>query len=80
MFFLGCMRGSLSEKRSDYMERFSRISHDINIMGGKPCIVGTRITVGAILMHISEGISNDELLVEYPHLTSEDINFVRDCM
>ena len=56
------------------MEQFTRISHDINIMGGKACITGTRITVGMILMQISEGIKIDELLTEYPHLTEDDIS------
>jgi uncharacterized protein (DUF433 family) len=55
------------------MKQFERISHDINIMGGKACIKGTRITVGAILMQFSEGITPDELLAEYPHLTQDDI-------
>jgi len=55
------------------MEQFTRISHDITIMGGKACIAGTRITVGMILMQISEGINTDELLTEYPHLTEDDI-------
>ena len=55
------------------MEQFTRISHDINIMGGKACIKGTRITVGMLLMQISEGINIGELLAEYPHLTDEDI-------
>jgi len=31
------------------MEQFERISHDINVMGGKACIRGTRVTVGMIL-------------------------------
>ena len=55
------------------MESFTRISHDINVMGGKACIEGTRITVGMILMQISEGTSITDLLAEYPHLTEEDI-------
>ena len=55
------------------MEQFTRINHDINIMGGKACITGTRITVGMILMQISEGVTQDELLKEYPLLTKEDI-------
>ena len=55
------------------MDQFTRISHDINIMGGKACIIGTRITVSMILMQISEGTPVVELLVEYPHLTQEDI-------
>ena len=55
------------------MENFIRISHDISIMGGKACIAGTRITVGMILMQISEGASITDLLKEYPHLTGEDV-------
>ena len=55
------------------MEQFTRIKHDINIMGGKACIAGTRITVGMILMQISEGATPDELIAEYPHLTTDDI-------
>jgi len=56
------------------MENFERISCDISVMGGKACIEGTRITVGMILMLISEGTTNDEILTEYPHLSIEDIN------
>ena len=55
------------------MEQFKRIKHDINIMGGKPCIAGTRITVGMILMQISEGVTLNALITEYPHLTEDDI-------
>ena len=55
------------------MDQFPRIKHDINIMGGKACISGTRITVGMILMQISEGTTQDELIKEYPHLTKVDI-------
>jgi len=43
-------------------------------MGGKACITGTRITVGVILMLISEGATIDEMLEEYPLLTAEDIS------
>ena len=56
------------------MEQFTRISNDINIMGGKACIAGTRITVGMILMQISEGTNINELLAEYPHITEDDIS------
>ena len=55
------------------MEQFSRVSHNIDIMGGKACIAGTRITVGMLLMQISDGVTQDELLTEYPCLTREDI-------
>jgi len=43
-------------------------------MGGKACITGTRITVGVILMLISDGTTIDKILTEYPHLTAEDIS------
>lgn len=55
------------------MREFTRISHDVNIMGGKACIAGTRITVGMILIQISEGVTSSELLSEYPCLTEDDI-------
>ena len=55
------------------MEQFARISHDIGIMGGKACILGTRVTVGMILIHISEGRAIEDILDDYPYLTKEDI-------
>ena len=55
------------------MSQFKRISHDVNIMGGKACIAGTRITVGMILSQLNDGLTTDELLIEYPHLTEADI-------
>jgi uncharacterized protein (DUF433 family) len=41
---------------------------DNNIRFGKPCIKGTRITVGDILSWLSEGISVSEILEDYPML------------
>lgn len=55
------------------MEQFLRISHNVEIMGGKACIKGTRVTVGMILAQIGAGKSIDELLEDYPYLTREDI-------
>ena len=55
------------------METFSRISHDIEIMGGKACIKGTRVTVGMILAQIGAGKPINEMLEDYPYLTYEDI-------
>ena len=56
------------------MEQFPRISHDINIMGGKACIKGTRVTVGMIMTQLSNGVSTDELLGDYPYLAQEDVS------
>ncbi len=50
-----------------------RITVHPNIMLGKPCIKGTRITVELIIKKLSEGASIDDLLKGYPKLTEEDI-------
>ena len=42
-------------------------------MVGKPVIKGTRIPVDAIIRRLSEGLSFEEILEEYPSLTREDI-------
>ena len=55
------------------MTEFTRISHDINIMGGKACIKGTRVTVGMIITQLSDGKSFADLLEEYPYLVEADI-------
>ena len=50
-----------------------RIVADQKVMLGKPVIKGTRITVELILNKLSDGMSIDEILQAYPHLTKEDI-------
>jgi uncharacterized protein (DUF433 family) len=45
-----------------------------NIMGGKPCIRGMRVTVGLIVGLVASGYSNEEILNEYSYLEIEDIN------
>ena len=41
--------------------------------GGKPCIRGMRITVYDVLKYLASGMSQDEVLKEFPYLTGEDI-------
>ncbi len=41
--------------------------------GGKPCIRGLRITVYDVLDYLASGMSEDEILRDFPDLTSEDI-------
>lgn len=41
--------------------------------GGKPTIRGMRITVYDVLSYLAAGMTQDELLVEFPYLTREDI-------
>lgn len=42
-------------------------------MLGKPCIKGTRITVEHVLRALSQGITVEVVLDEYPHLTRDDV-------
>jgi uncharacterized protein (DUF433 family) len=41
--------------------------------GGKPCIRGMRITVYDVLSYLAAGMSPEEILQDFPYLTSEDI-------
>lgn len=49
------------------------ITRNKEVMMGKPCMKGTRITVELILQRLSEGETVDELLEGYPHITKEGI-------
>ena len=53
--------------------RLDRIEINPKIMVGKPVIKGTRIPVELILKMLSQGITTEEILGEYPQLTKEDI-------
>ncbi len=50
-----------------------RITIDPNVMGGKPCIRGMRVTVGAITGLLASGVSFQEILELYPYIKEEDI-------
>lgn len=50
-----------------------RISINSNICFGKPCIKGTRIWVSLILDLLSEGVTEAEIIDDYPYLTKKDI-------
>jgi uncharacterized protein (DUF433 family) len=41
--------------------------------GGKPCIRGMRITVYDVLEYLASGMSQQEVLDDFPYLTEEDI-------
>lgn len=55
------------------MKKLTRISFNPEIMGGKPCIRGMRVTVGMIVGMIASGHSKKELMKMYPYLEPEDI-------
>jgi uncharacterized protein (DUF433 family) len=50
-----------------------RIVTNREILGGKPIIKGTRISVEFILELLASGVAEDEILQDYPHLTKDDI-------
>ena len=52
---------------------YNRIVISPNIMGGKPVIQGTRITVEHVLCKRAGGMTVEEIQNEHPHLTPEDI-------
>jgi len=58
---------------SKAMTQFNRITFDSNIMGGRACIRGMRMTVSLILNLISNNMTAAEIVKEYPTLEEEDI-------
>jgi uncharacterized protein (DUF433 family) len=55
------------------MNQFDRITQTPNVMGGKACVRGLRVTVGMIVGQIGAGRSIEDLLKDYPYLEREDI-------
>ncbi len=51
----------------------NRIVFDQKILGGKPIIKGTRISVEFILELMSSGMTVENIIKEYPHLKKDDI-------
>jgi uncharacterized protein (DUF433 family) len=51
----------------------NRITIDPDICGGKPCIKGTRLWVSLLLDFLADGMTEAELLAEYPQLVREDV-------
>ena len=57
----------------DYRER---ITIEPGKRGGKPCIRGLRITVDDVLSYLAAGMSEDEILADFPDLEREDFRAV----
>ena len=55
------------------MPELQKITRDPEVMGGKPCIRGMRVTVGTILGLLAGGHSEGEILEAYPYLELDDI-------
>jgi uncharacterized protein (DUF433 family) len=55
------------------MADLDRIIQNPNVMGGKACIRGMRVTVGMVVGQIGAGQTLDEVLSSYPYLEREDV-------
>ena len=55
------------------MGQLDRITQQPDVMGGKACIRGMRVTVGMVVGQIGVGHSFEEILTDYPYLEREDI-------
>lgn len=50
-----------------------RITVNPKVMAGQPCVRGMRITVSLVINLVANGMSNKEIIEEYPDLEDEDI-------
>ena len=56
------------------MNTLERITADPDVMGGRPCIRGMRVTVGTIVGLVASGHTQSEILSLYPYLEPQDIS------
>ncbi|MDQ2947118.1 MAG: DUF433 domain-containing protein [Acidobacteriota bacterium] len=55
------------------MQEFRRITFDPEVMAGKPCIRGMRVTVGMIVETIATGWTIEQVLADFPYLEDQDV-------
>ncbi|MGA7416106.1 MAG: DUF433 domain-containing protein [Bryobacteraceae bacterium] len=55
------------------MPTLNRITRNSEVMGGKACIRGMRVTVGMVVGLVASGHSNTEILAAYPYVEEDDI-------
>ena len=55
------------------MTNLDRITFDPEIMGGRACVRGMRVTVSLLLNMVAGGMSEDEIIDAYPYVEREDI-------
>lgn len=55
------------------MPNLDRITVSLDVMGGKPCIRGLRVTVGTLIGLLAVGHTTEAILQAYPYLECEDI-------
>ena len=59
--------------KKQHMDQLDRVTQQPEVMGGKACIRGMRVTVGMIVGQIGSGQSVEEVLANYPYLERDDI-------
>lgn len=52
---------------------FDRITFDPNVVGGRACIRGMRLTVSLVLNLVASGMTTEEIIRDYPDLEPDDI-------
>ncbi len=55
------------------MDLISLIDVRADVRGGKPCFVGTRITVYDVLEYLASGMTTDEIVSDFPELTTDHV-------
>jgi uncharacterized protein (DUF433 family) len=55
------------------MLEFDRITFDPQVMGGKACIRGMRVTVSLVLNLVANGMNTEQIIEAYPYIEREDI-------
>ena len=55
------------------MHKLDRITMDPQVMGGKPCLRGMRVTVGTVVGLVAAGRTEADILELYPYLEADDI-------
>jgi uncharacterized protein (DUF433 family) len=67
---LACPMPRAYRQLMDYQDR---IAIDPTVRFGKPCVRGTRIAVGDVLSYLASGMREEQILADFPRLTSADI-------
>ena len=55
------------------MKKLARVTVSPEVMGGKPCIRGMRVTVGTLVGLVASGYTNEAILKAYPYLQPDDL-------
>ena len=65
---------SQTQASLQFVQAFPNIKVDAAILGGKPCIKGTRLSVAFILELLASGATQSDILAKYPHIPDSGIS------